>query len=109
MSRKLKPRPTIIPPDLFWLSPEHVRGFLGYSKYYFHRKLLPIWDLCGLPQPLLMGPNTPEDLRYRADSIYALRPNTDPYHGADWMTRFRARQVREREEYLACRRKAAAA
>jgi hypothetical protein len=109
MPRKLKPRPIVIPPDLYWLSREHVRGFLGYSRHYFYRKLLPIWDLCGLPQPLLMGPNIPEDLRYHADSIYALHPDKNPYHGEEWMTRFRARQAREREEYVSSRRKAAAA
>jgi hypothetical protein len=109
MRRKLKPRPRVYPEsDLFFLDAESLRKIMSYSRHYFHRWILSNGEAYGIPRCVVLGPTTDlENLRWRADEFYSLRPDLDPYRDPNtgrttsWMERFKRTQRADREADLA--------
>ena len=104
MLRRLRSRPSVIHPDLAYLNCSQVSKLLGYSRYYFFKHILPSWDIYHLSRPLLLGPRIPRDLRWRADELYALRPDLSPYpKDSTFLARFKDRAAVDRDAYIAQR------
>src|SRR5579864_2850618 len=100
MLRKLKPRPHVYPAnDPYFLDAESLRKILGYSRWYFYRRILPNSFAYGIPPAVLLGPTDDlEFVRWRCNDLYTLRRDLDPYRDpttgvtTTWMERFRQRQ-----------------
>jgi hypothetical protein len=90
---------------------------MGYSSYYFYRRVLRNREAYGVPPPVVLGPtfwgqvgNYPnrygifEKVRYRSDEVYTLRPDLSPYPpDSCWLTRFKAHAAVDRARYIAQR------
>jgi len=119
MRRRLKLRPRMYPEnDVFFLDAESLRKIMSYSQHYFYKWVLPNSEAYGIPRLVILGPiaDRPhtidgrwrskdlEHCRWRADELYALRPDLSPYppHSC-WVTRFKARAAVDRDAYIAQR------
>lgn len=109
MRRRLKPRPRVYPEnDVYFLDAESLRKILGYSRWFFYRWIISNGVAYGILFCVVLGPTTDlENLRWRADEFYSLRPDLDPYRDPNtgtttsWMERFKRTQRADREAYLA--------
>ncbi len=110
MRRKRKPRPMIIPEDTYFFTSGQIRLLMEYSRDYFYKHMLPVGYAWGIPPAVVLGP-TPgkrygvcENLRFRADELYALRPDLSPYpKHSTWLARFKDRAAVDRDAYVAQR------
>ena len=112
MRRKPRLRPTIIPTDTYFLTFQQLTKLTGYNPPYFRHHVLTNREAYGLPAPVVLGPvpgkrhGVCENLRWRADECFSLRPDLDPWRDSatgvtsTWMERFRQRQRAEREAYI---------
>jgi hypothetical protein len=106
MLRKPKPRPRVYPEnDVYFLDAESLRKILGYSRWFFYRWIISNGVAYGIPPCVILGPTTDlENLRWRADELYALRPDLSPYPpDSCWLARFKSRAAVDRESYIAQR------
>jgi hypothetical protein len=110
MSRKRKPRPTVIPDDVYFIDAEQIRKLMAYSRHYFYRYVLSMGEYYGIPPAVVLGPvpgkryGVCENLRFRADELYALRPDLSPYpKDSSWLARFKDRAAVDRDAYVARR------
>jgi hypothetical protein len=107
MRRTLKPRPRVYPDgDLYFLDAESLRKIMSYSRHYFYRWIISNGDAYGIPRCVVLGPTTDlENLRWRGDELYTLRPDLDPWRDpttgvtTTWMERFKQKQRTDREAY----------
>ena len=105
MRRRLKPRPRAYPDgDPYYLNAESLRKSLGYSRWYFYRWIISNGDAYGIARCVILGRTTDlENLRWRAEEFYSLRPDLDPYRDSNtgtttsWMERFKRTQRADRE------------
>jgi hypothetical protein len=102
--RKLRPRPIVPLPDLYWISPEQLRLAFGRSSYVWRKNDLPVF-LEYFP-PAALGTDLPADYRWTIDQIAEgypslvahLAPNTT------WLQRFRQRQRTATAAYVASKK-----
>ncbi len=105
--RRLSRTSVAVEGDPYFLTAEQLRQLLGYSSYYFYRKVLALPCEHRLPPKVVCGPDGVVDLRFRVDETYLMYPELDPYRDAatgkttTWMERWKKKQRAEREAYLA--------
>jgi hypothetical protein len=99
--RKLRSRPIIPLPDLYWISPEQLRLALGRSSYVWRKVDLPVF-LDYFP-PIALGTDLPADYRWTIDQIAEEYPSlvTHLALNTTWLHRFRHGQREATAAYVA--------
>ena len=97
--RRLRSRPTVPLPDLYWISSEQLRLAFGRSRYVWRK--IDLRSLLDYFPPVALGTDLPADYRWRIDDIAERYPQLVTHLApGTWLDRFKQRQREATAAYV---------